>query len=153
AYNNTKGFYTSWDTAGCKAMAHWPHDAKGNEIEPPGHCMLFQNNIVEFNYCVGLWLDGSVVKTNVVRNIFRNNRGAGCMVEISDNNVVAYNQFYDNSLGLFIHNTSRTRIYNNSFAGNNRHILVDDNDRNNTDAAQVKAGATWIARGNVIKNN
>ena len=112
------------------------------------------DNRFESNAATGLWLDISVTRANVVRNVARGNARHGVFVELSHDVVVASNRIADNrTSGIAIADSSEVAVWNNAFAANGVAVLVQDDGRVNTDARTLARGATWTSRGHAIHDN
>lgn len=140
SYNNVERFSTIWDAAGIKVI--WTDN------------LIWRRNRVENNFAIGMWVDVSSTNATIVNNIVRSNESNGIMFEISDKAIIASNVVSDNaSAGIMVYNASGARVYNNTLVNNTGNLAIRDTQRNNTKAAEIAAGITWIARNNVVKNN
>ncbi len=75
------------------------------------------------------------------------------MFELSHKAIIAANVVYENAVGIMVADSSNARVYNNTLSMNNKHIVVKDSTRKNTDSNGIAAGITWVTRNNVVKNN
>lgn len=140
SYNNVERFFKNWDAAGVKV------------IHTDG--MSLRGNLVEYNYATGIWVDISSSNATIVRNEVHNNEHTGIWFELSHKGIIAGNLVYQNSTGIFVLDSSNARVYNNTIASNSStNLRIYDTNRQNTNAAEVAAGITWITRSNIIKNN
>ncbi len=150
-FNNIEGFRPTWAAAGTKLVI-----AKD---------MTLRNNLYENNQAAAMWLDISCVRTNVVNNTLRHNKGLGIFYELCHGGIVAFNVVQDNGVGLMLSDTSGVRAWNNTFLDNAKAIVVKDTPRfndiskgegfysNKIKAEDIAAGATWIATNNEFHNN
>jgi parallel beta-helix repeat protein len=140
SYNNVENFSKIWDAAGAKFVT-----TEG---------LTSRNNIIEYNFANGLWLDESSTNATIVKNRLRYNDNMGVLFEISHNAIIAANLMYNNGMaGIMVSDSSSVRVYNNTLSMNNKHIVFKDTTRVNTDAAARAAGIKWVTRDNVLKNN
>ncbi|MBF3368159.1 right-handed parallel beta-helix repeat-containing protein, partial [Leptospira interrogans] len=139
SYNNIEHFALTWDGAGAKFVT--------------ASDLVARNNLIESNYATGLWLDVSSTNAMIVNNTSRGNAGIGIFFEISHRALIAGNVAYNNNVGIMLSNSSSSRVYNNTLVNNSANFVVKDTQRNNTNAAEIAAGITWIARNNVFENN
>ena len=140
SYNNIEHFALTWDAAGVKV------------IKADG--LVWRNNLVEHNFSNGMWVDESSTNATIVNNISRYNSNIGIFFEISHKAIIAANVANNNKLaGIMVSNSSSARVYNNTLVNNGKGLRFKDTKRNNTNAAEVAKGITWVARGNIAKNN
>ncbi len=140
SYNNVENFRKEWDAAGIKI------------IKTDG--VRWRNNLVEHNNGNGMWADESSTNATIANNTARYNDNIGIFFELSHKAIIAANVAYNNSLaGVMLSNSSSARVYNNTLVNNGKGLRVKDTTRNNTNAAEVAKGITWVARNNVFKNN
>ena len=140
SYNNVEHYAEDWDAAGIKVT--------GTDG------LIWRKNLVEHNFSTGMWMDLSVTNATVINNRVRYNDGIGIFFEVSHKAIIAGNLAYNNGYaGIMLSNSSSGQIYNNTLADNKVNIRIKDTNRNNTNKQEIKAGVTWIARNNVIKNN
>lgn len=139
-YNNIERCSMQWDGAGVKVI-------RTDDL-------IWRRNLVQRNFAIGLWVDVSSKNSTIVNNIVRSNKSNGIMFEISDKAIIASNVVSNNLTGgVMVYNASGVRVYNNTLVNNNANLVFNDTQRNNTEAAEIAAGITWIARNNVVKNN
>jgi trimeric autotransporter adhesin len=98
--------------------------AGGTKISRSRHVTV-RDSILRRNHGTGLWIDESVYDVIITGNELGDNSRNGAALEISalalfSDNVVTGN----GSWGLKINNTDRTRVWNNTFDGNNGSIWV-----------------------------
>ena len=139
SYNNVEHFSKISGAAGIKAIK-----TKG---------LIWRNNLVENNFATGMWMDISNTNATIVRNVVRNNENMGIFMEISHKAIIAANVVYKNSTGIMVTGSSSAQVYNNTLSKNGRNIVINDDTRVNTNAAEIALGSTWIARNNIVKNN
>ena len=139
SYNNIERFSIFWDSGGVKVI-------KTDKL-------VWRKNLVENNFSNGMWIDESSTNSTIVNNTVRHNSALGIFFEISHKAIIAGNVAYRNQVGIMVSNSSNARIYNNTLAQNSKNIVIKDTTRNNTDTTGIAAGATWIVRNTVIKNN
>lgn len=140
SHNNLERFSQRWDAAGVKV------------VKTDG--LIWRNNLVEDNLCMGMWIDISSINSTVVGNTVRNNERYGVFLELSHKAIIASNLIYDNLSGIHLTNSSAAKIYNNTLARNGHNLHIDDQDtRRNTVPEEIAVGATWVARDNIVKNN
>ncbi|WP_299038926.1 right-handed parallel beta-helix repeat-containing protein [uncultured Pseudokineococcus sp.] len=115
--NNVERFNTSPVSGGFKT-------ARSRDV-------LVRDSVLQGNHGPGFWADESVHDVKVVGNDLRDNAGHGASLELSAKAVFADNVVTGNSRdGVKINNTSDVQVWNNTFAGNGRHInLVQDSRR------------------------
>jgi len=103
---------------------------------------VWRNNLFEWNYGKGLWLDRACYNVKVVGNTIRHNQALGISLEISSKLLVASNVITDNgTFGIHVNESRDVDIYNNTLDGNERAIRVWEGKRPE-DVADV-----------VVKNN
>ena len=139
SYNNVERFSTSHDGAGVKVL------------RTDG--LTWRNNFVEHNFATGMWADISSSNAKIVHNTSRYNHSAGIYFEVSHKAIIAANVVYGNSTGIHVSNSSSVRVYNNTLDANGTDLRIKDTTRDNTNAKEIAAGNTWIARNNDVKNN
>lgn len=139
SYNNVERFSPKWDAAGIKL------------VKTDG--LIWRNNLVENNFACGMWLDVSGTNATIVHNTVRSNERYGILFEVSHKAIIAANVVYKNPTGIHISNSSSARVYNNTLVQNGHNLHIDDSTRNNTNANEIAAGITWIARDHAVKNN
>ena len=100
-----------------------------------------------------MWLDDSTTNATVVKNTVRSNSSIGIQFELSHKGIVAGNVVTNNGAGIMIADSSDIRVYNNTLAMNDQHLVIKDSQRKNTKAAEVDDGIAWVTRNNVFKNN
>jgi parallel beta-helix repeat protein len=109
----------------------------------------------------GLWFDESVYDMRITGSEFRSNSGHGMSLEISAKAVVADNYITGNGkFGIKLNNTSDTKIWNNTFVGNNRNInIVQDTRRYSSGAVgsdprfSSDPTMTWLIGPVMVANN
>lgn len=161
AYNNVEGFNEAWSSGGAKSGR-----LRGT---------TWRDNWVDNNFGKGLWFDNSCIDDNIYRNVITNN-GIGGMYEISHGGRFAFNLAIGNDVGILIDGSSDCQIYNNTLVDNKVNITVKDAGRHNDltkdggrcggggaydgdgyecgeDADEAALGSTWVATGNVVRNN
>jgi hypothetical protein len=154
-YNNVQRAATYWSAAGVKS------------VRSTGQ--VYQNNNISNNYSTGLWIDVYQQKTWVLQNEIANNSGGPAVfVELSNDNVVAFNLIHDNNTsgvgqaGVQIVDSSATRVFNNTLVGNYTGVSVYETSRGlggaataggENDSTAYANGVTRDAFGNVVKNN
>jgi hypothetical protein len=139
AFNNAEGFRTAWAAAGAKF---------GRASD-----MVIRGNTFENNFATGLWVDINMFRTQIVDNLVRDNTNQGVFVEISHDNVVAFNLIVRNGTGLLIAGASKTRVYNNTLADNGIAVNVKEDSRTQYTGAAAAAGSTYDTYDNVLVNN
>ncbi|MBA2508502.1 MAG: right-handed parallel beta-helix repeat-containing protein [Nocardioidaceae bacterium] len=103
---------------------------------------VWRNNLFEWNYGKGLWLDRACYNVKVVGNTIRHNQALGISLEISSKLLVASNVITDNgTFGIHVNESRDVDIYNNTLDGNERAIRVWEGKRSQ-DVADV-----------IVKNN
>lgn len=102
ARNNIENFSKSWSAAGAKII-------RTSDL-------VARDNIFEDNYASGLWMDISIYKAKVTRNLVRRNAWMGLWFEISHDAVIAFNTLHDNSVGLYISESSQAQVWNNTLS-------------------------------------
>jgi hypothetical protein len=95
-----------WESAGIKV--HQPTNS------------IIQNNLIENNYCHGIWSDQGAGQNSIFQsNIIRNNTGSGVNYEIgtATSGNVLNNIFYMNNYGVSFVTSGGVNIANNLFLG------------------------------------
>ncbi|MBA4065581.1 MAG: hypothetical protein C0501_18080 [Isosphaera sp.] len=161
AFNNVERFATNWSAAGTKITS--------------AEDLVIRNNRFENNFSTSLWLDINVVRAAVVNNTVVGG-GIAFFVEISHDNVVAFNVARGASQGVQVSGSSGTRVYNNTFFNSNVAAQVRDTTRVNDvnedggvtgsntspdgntieggeDDRFASLGSVWEATDNVFYNN
>ena len=149
-FNNIEGFRATWSAAGTKFAI--------------SKNMTLRNNLYENNQAAALWLDISCIKTQVIGNTVRHNKGLGIFFELAHDGVAAFNVCEDNGVGLMLSDASSIRVWNNTFLDNAKAVVVKDTPRVNNGkpesnfygpqkTADLALGATWIAADNEFHNN
>ncbi len=149
-FNNIEGFRGTWSAAGTKMVV--------------ARDMTLRNNLYESNQATAMWFDISVLRTNVVGNTLRHNKGLGIFYELCHSGIVAFNVLHDNGVGLMIADSSSVRAWNNTFLDNAKAIVVKDSPRileikdegfysTKQKTEDMAAGTTWISTGNEFRNN
>lgn len=149
SYNNYERFALNYDAAGVKLI----HTNWTNCQQSPNPKAAIRNNVVEHNFATGIWIDSSGTNAPIVYNTVRNNQSIGIQMELSHKAIIAANVVYDNGAGIMIADSSSARVYNNTLSMNNKHIIVKDGERKNTNAEEIAAGNLWVTQDNVLKNN
>ncbi|MBA4063450.1 MAG: hypothetical protein C0501_07010 [Isosphaera sp.] len=139
AFNNAEGFRTAWAAAGAKF---------GRASD-----MVIRGNTFANNFATGLWVDINMFRTMIVDNLVADNTNQGVFVEISHDNVVAFNLIVRNGTGLLIAGASKTRVYNNTLAANGVALNVKEDARTQYTGPNAAAGSTYDTYDNVIVNN
>lgn len=147
-FNNLEGFRQVWSAAGTKFIV--------------SKDMLFRNNVYDANNSMGLWLDITCQRVNVVGNTVSRSNSIGIYYECCHAGFVAFNTCTDNGAGIMLSDGTSTAIWNNTLIDNAKGIIIKDTPRINneaptgfykTAAADFAGGATWIARDARIHNN
>jgi len=124
--------------------------------------VLVKGNVVSDNWGKALWFDESCKDIQVLSNRLQRNYRHGVELEISAIALVANNLITDNaSVGVQVVDTDRTRIYNNTFVNNKRHIDIVDTTRVITDMTvpghdgryPSDPDMTWVIRSGTVRNN
>ncbi|HMP39514.1 MAG TPA: right-handed parallel beta-helix repeat-containing protein [Roseiflexaceae bacterium] len=122
AYNNRERFNQLWECGGAKLTNT--------------HYALLRDNVAEYNYCSGLWVDIESSHVTVVRNRSQYNEKHGIHYERSYDGVVASNIAVANQRsGIQIGSGSiNVRVYNNTLVRNDRNINVINDARPRSNA-------------------
>ena len=80
--------------------------------------VTLRHNLAEDNLSHGLWLDLSSDDATVVRNISRNNKNAGLIIEMSLRPIFASNALVENGTGVVVSETSTAQLWNNALVEN-----------------------------------
>lgn len=128
-----------------------PSPSAGGAKITRSRVVTVRDSIFSNNAATGLWFDQSVYDMRITGSDFRNNT-RGAFVEISSTLVFADNVVEGNEGdGLLINNTSNASVWNNTFVGNTRNlVLAQDNRRPyNTSYGQDPrypndASMTWL---------
>jgi parallel beta-helix repeat protein len=84
-------------------------------------------NRSEANLGQGLWLDIDSDYGTIVRNLVRNNSRTGIQVELADDTIVASNVVQGSGgNGVYVLESARASIWNNTLVGNRRNIIAMD---------------------------
>lgn len=119
--NNAERFSPSPSAAGAKITA--------------SRDLTVRDSIFRANAATGLWFDHSTYDVKVLASEFRDNARHGAFVEVS-----AVLRFADNIVagnaedGLMVNNSSHARIWNNTFVGNRRNMVLAQDDRRPSNA-------------------
>lgn len=143
AFNNMEGF----------AQTGAVSEAAGAKLTGSARVSV-TDNVFEENRANGLWLDINVHSAVIARNRFRANGRHGVFYEISSNGIIASNIADRNSLaGIALANASEMKLYNNTLYGNAYGLVVQADNRVNTDPEEIRNGNTWIAGRTRFHNN
>ncbi|UYZ63733.1 right-handed parallel beta-helix repeat-containing protein [Hymenobacter weizhouensis] len=138
SHNNVELFARIWSAAGFKIT-----NADGQVV---------RNNIIEDNDAHGAWLDVDTRNATVVGNVARRNTAFGIFFEISRGCLIAGNVCVGNGVGIGVANSSDARLYNNTLVSNNKALLIKEDNRTPT-PGELAAGASYLTRRTVVKNN
>jgi mannuronan 5-epimerase len=127
-------------------------DAAGAKITRSRRVVI-RDNVFERNLGNGLWLDVSMYDVRIVRNLVRDNARTGISYEISSRGIIASNVIARNLTGISISNSNDVRVFNNTLSRNATNLRVQDDDRVNTDAAELALGITWVTDDVTFVNN
>ena len=112
------------------------------------------DNVFEGNRANGLWLDIDVLGATVVRNSMDRNARHGLFFEISADAIIASNRVTNNAVsGIALADATRARVVNNTLTGNPIAFLIQDDARDQEDAAMIAANNTWSTAGHTFANN
>ncbi|UYZ63895.1 right-handed parallel beta-helix repeat-containing protein [Hymenobacter weizhouensis] len=136
--NNVERFRRAWSAAGVKLIA--------------ADSVVVRGNTVEDNDAHAIWLDVNMRHATVVGNTVRRNSQFGIFFEISRGCLIAGNVCAGNGAGVAVANSSDVRVYNNTLVSNNKALLIKEDNRTPS-AAEQAAGATFLTRRTVVKNN
>jgi parallel beta-helix repeat protein len=141
AYNNYERFSSGWGVAGTKILGSTGIDVR--------------DNIAEYNFTKGIWMDGSIYDARIVRNVCRFNTVDGIMFELSSRSVIASNLLYGNGrCGLKVGaGSNHVEVYNNTFSRNQNHFRINGDTRRNTNPQEIALGITWDAGDITFRNN
>jgi parallel beta-helix repeat protein len=115
---------------------------------------LWKNNIAEYNFTKGFWIDISSENVSLINNTAAYNAEHGMMYEISTGGILASNILHHNGrAGMYIYDANDNHIWNNTFVDNAWQIEFADSPRLNADETEKARGLTYINEGNVMKNN
>ena len=123
-----------WESAGIKV--HQPTNS------------IIQNNLIENNYCHGIWSDQGAGQNSIFQsNIIRNNTGSGVNYEIgtATSGNVLNNLFYMNNYGVSFVTSGGVNIANNLFLGSNTADIYTN--------LFTRTADKWDSNNIVIQNN
>lgn len=143
AYNNRERFIRTGvvsEAAGAKITRSRGITVTGNRFEN--------------NHASGLWLDLSVSHATITNNRFTANDWHGLFFEISAHGVIASNVMAGNGVaGLALANATHVDVYNNTIAGNELGLVIQNDGRINDDADEIAQGIGWVAGDTIFANN
>ncbi|MFW9948240.1 MAG: nitrous oxide reductase family maturation protein NosD [Candidatus Odinarchaeota archaeon] len=85
---------------------------------------IIRDNLISFNLDIGIYLLGSSINNQILRNTIYNNSDGIVMISSANNNTIHSNMIRDNSYGIEI-TTDYNTIYKNCFINNGLHAIDD----------------------------
>ena len=139
AYNNQERF-KNWESGGVKITT--------------GENMVWQDNVVEYNFETGMWVDVESYNVKIVRNLVRNNSRHGIMYEISAGGLIASNVTVNNaSNGIFVLESNDVDIYNNTIVKNRQNVRIAEGSRTSTSTVITKNVQDVVLKNNIYSNS
>ena len=117
--------------------------------------VVVRDNVVVGNDSNGVWFDVASYNTVIANNGILNNSGYGVQFEISGKGVIAGNVVADNGRdGIKISGSTNVDVWNNTLVNNHKaQIGIYEDNRTNTNAAQLALGITFDTANVTVVNN
>jgi len=160
AYNGQMGLH-SHEADNVVIRGNWMHHnnverfllpgAQGGLKVTEGTNHRWVDNLSEYNYGCGLWLDDRSSDVTIARNIVRHNGFRGIKAEVSARVIIASNLvLYNETYGILDNESNGVKIWNNTLVGNGRGIQATDSDRQSSNSTFPNNVKSMVIRNNVI---
>ena len=122
-------------------------ESAGVKVHQPTNSVI-QNNVIQDNYCHGVWSDqGAGINSVFKNNIIKNNQGSGINYEIgvaTSGNVIN-NVFWNNVYGVSFSTSGGVNVSNNAFLGSQTADIYTN--------LFTRTADKWDSNNVAIKNN
>jgi hypothetical protein len=110
----------------------------------------FRRNLSEGNYGRGIWFDVASWDNEILHNVVRNNDSNGIQYEISGNALIAGNWVYGNAWGVYVLESNKVDVWNNTLVRNSRDLYVLEGRRSSSDTRIPQHIGDITARNNIL---